>query len=88
MARNPEKIGLGQWSPMLILAMTLVATVPAIAHQVEIHNDVGATIHLEPNDTSLAGAPSLAWFALTQRGGTIIPLAACNCNLTVYDATH
>ncbi len=88
MAGNPGGIKSAAWRAMLILAMMLVATVPAIAHQVEIHNDVGATIHLEPNDTPLAGAPSLVWFALTQRGGSIITLAECDCTLTVYDATH
>ncbi|MEL6602397.1 MAG: hypothetical protein AAFP20_04125 [Cyanobacteria bacterium J06614_10] len=55
----------------------------AIAHQVEVMEDVGATLHIEPDDTPLAGEESLAWFALTRRGGEVIPLSACDCQLTV-----
>jgi hypothetical protein len=45
---------------------------------------MGATLHIEPDDVPRAGEPSLAWFALTRRGGDIVPLAACDCDLTVY----
>lgn len=55
----------------------------AQAHQVEIVNDVGATLHIEPNDTPRAGEEVLAWFALTKKGGKTIPLSACDCQLTV-----
>ena len=60
----------------------------AIAHQVEIAGDVGGTIHIEPNDTPKAGESSLAWFALTKRGGESIPLADCDCNLDIYHAPY
>lgn len=60
----------------------------AIAHQVEIAGDVGGTIHIEPNDTPKAGETSLAWFALTKRGGETIPLADCNCSLDIYYAPY
>lgn len=56
----------------------------AIAHQVELAEDVGATLHIEPNDTPRAGEKVLAWFALTQRGGQSIPLSDCNCQIHVY----
>ena len=56
----------------------------AKAHQVEIAGDVGGTIHLEPNDTPSAGTPTLTWFALVRQGGVSIPLADCNCQLTLY----
>lgn len=56
----------------------------AIAHEVETDKDVGATLHIEPSDTPRASEASLAWFALTRRGGETIPLAACDCNLAVY----
>ena len=56
----------------------------AIAHKVETDKDVGATMHIEPSDTPRAGEESLAWFALTRRGGETIPLAACDCQLAVY----
>lgn len=58
---------------------------PAWGHQVEVAADVGATLHVEPNDIPQAGAPTDIWFALTATGGTIIPLENCDCAVTVYD---
>ncbi|MEG4090385.1 hypothetical protein QUA38_13325 [Microcoleus sp. Pol12B4] len=54
------------------------------AHQVEVSEDVAATFHLEPNHNPRAGQPARVWFALTRRGGKIIPLEQCNCKLAVY----
>jgi hypothetical protein len=58
---------------------------PAWGHQVEVADDVGATLHVEPNDIPQAGIPTDLWFALTAAGGAIIPLEDCDCTLTVYD---
>ncbi|MBE9063974.1 hypothetical protein [cf. Phormidesmis sp. LEGE 11477] len=57
---------------------------PAAAHQVEISNEVGGTLHIEPDDNPRAGEEVLAWVALTRRGGETIQLAECDCQLTVY----
>ncbi|WP_193199096.1 hypothetical protein [Nostoc sp. MG11] len=57
---------------------------PASAHSVKIAGDVGGTLHIEPNDNPRAGEPTQAWFALTRKGGRVIPLAQCNCRLAVY----
>jgi hypothetical protein len=54
------------------------------AHEVEVSGDVAATFHLEPNHNPRAGQPAKVWFALTRRGGQIIPLEQCNCKLAVY----
>ena len=54
------------------------------AHEVEVSGDVAATFHLEPNHNPRAGQPAIVWFALTRRGGQIIPLEQCNCKLGVY----
>jgi len=67
--------------PLLIF---LIFTSPVFAHKVKISEDVGATLHIEPNDNPRAGEPAQAWFALTRKGGKVIPLAECNCQLTVY----
>lgn len=61
---------------------------PALAHQVQIQDAIGATLHIEPNDIPLAGQPTDLWFALTQAGGTVIPLDTCDCALTVYDTSE
>jgi len=56
----------------------------ASAHKIQTAEDVGATIHIEPNDTPRAGDAAQAWFALTRKGGKVIPLTECNCELSVY----
>jgi hypothetical protein len=53
-----------------------------------VSGDVAGTLHLEPNDRPKAGIPSKVWFALTRRGGTIIPLGDCDCQLAVYAIPH
>lgn len=57
---------------------------PVAAHKIQTAQDVGATIHVEPNDNPRAGEAALTWFALTRKGGQIIPLAECDCKLAVY----
>lgn len=54
------------------------------AHKVKTDTDVGATLHIEPNDNPKAGKPAKVWFALTRKGGKVIPLEKCDCNLQVY----
>ena len=71
------KPGIG-WLLLLILAT------PALAHQVDVAETVGGTLHITPNDMPRAGEGSLAWFALTRRGGEVIPLTDCDCKLAVY----
>lgn len=64
--------------------LTVVLTVPVLAHTVKVSGDVAATFHIEPNHNPIAGQPSLAWVALTRKGGQLIPLIQCNCQLAVY----
>ncbi|MDZ8221531.1 hypothetical protein [Nostoc sp. ChiVER01] len=66
------------------LVISITNIYPASAHKVEVARDVGGTLHIEPNDNPRAGEPSQAWFALTRRGGRVIPLSQCNCQLAVY----
>lgn len=56
----------------------------ALAHNVEVGQDVAATMHIEPDHNPRSGEPALTWFALTRRGGELIPLEQCNCQLQVY----
>ncbi|MBD6614316.1 hypothetical protein FNW02_00090 [Komarekiella sp. 'clone 1'] len=66
------------------LVIPVINVYPASAHSVKIAGDVGGTLHIEPNDNPRAGEPTQAWFALTRKGGRVIPLAQCNCRLAVY----
>ena len=67
-----------------IALLSTVMSIPVVAHNVEISNEVAATFHIEPNHNPQAGKPTQAWFALTRRGGASIPLSQCNCDLKVY----
>jgi hypothetical protein len=67
---------------------TPYSLLPASAHKVKIAEDVGATLHIEPNDNPRAGESAQAWFALTRKGGQAIPLAECNCQLSVFSKPH
>lgn len=57
---------------------------PVYAHTVKVAEDVGGTLHIEPNDNPKAGVSSETWIALTRRGGKIVPLKDCNCQIEVY----
>lgn len=65
----------------------LIAT-PVLAHTVKVSGDVAATFHIEPNHNPKAGVPSKAWFGLTRKGGSTIPLSQCNCRLAVYTVPY
>lgn len=67
-----------------LAAITTLAAVPVLAHTVEVSGDVAATFHLDPSHNPRVGQPAQAWFALTQRGGSLIPLSQCECSLAVY----
>lgn len=70
----------------LVFLGLLVA--PASAHTVKVSGDVAALFHINPNHNPIAGQRSLAWFALTRRGGQQIPFEQCNCQLAVYPEPH
>ncbi|MEM0981270.1 MAG: hypothetical protein AAGH78_13475, partial [Cyanobacteria bacterium P01_H01_bin.58] len=65
------------YQPLIIGTLCSLISLPAIAHQVQVADDVGATLHIEPDDIPKAGAPTEVWIALTQPGGVVIPLETC-----------
>lgn len=73
-----------KWLVLSLLAATVATISPVSAHKVQISGDVGATLHIEPDDTPLAGKAALIWLALTRKGGQALPLQQCNCQLSVY----
>ena len=80
-------INLSLLALLVALPVSLSAKI-APAHEVELSNEVGGTLHIDPNDSPKAGTASLAWIALTRRGGQSMPLADCNCKLSVYTQPH
>lgn len=74
---------------LLVLSSLIVAeNTQVLAHTVKISADVGGTVHLEPNDNPRAGEVTQAWFLLTRKGGQVIPLKDCHCQLAVYAEPH
>jgi hypothetical protein len=71
-------------SAFCLLPFTFIAS----AHNVKTTADVGGTLHIQPNDNPRAGEPSQVWIALTRKGGKVIPLKECNCQLAVYAEPH
>lgn len=73
----------------LLLSFITFTSVPfASAHTVKISGDIGGTIHIEPNDNPRAGEPAPTWFALTRKGGKVLPLKECDCQLSIYAEPH
>ena len=70
----------------ITLAMITTATV-AIAHEVRTSQEVGGTIHIEPNDRPVVGKKTRIWIALTKRGGEVIAYEKCNCRMEVRSLT-
>jgi hypothetical protein len=73
---------------VFLLLLTVNYPGSASAHTVKIAADVGATLHIEPNDNPQAGKAAQAWFTLTRKGGKAIALKDCNCQLAVYAQPH
>jgi hypothetical protein len=73
---------------LLPSAFCLLPFALASAHNVKTAADVGGTLHIQPNDNPRAGERSLLWVALTRKGGKVIPLKECNCQLAVYAEPH
>lgn len=71
-----------------VLFLSTLIAIPVNAHETERTSKVGATLHIEPDDSPRAGETALTWFALTQRGGKIIPLEECNCQIALYAKPH
>ncbi len=73
---------------LLLLVLSVTSNSIASAHNIKTTADVGGTLHIQPNDNPRAGEPSQVWVALTRKGGKVIPLKECNCQLAVYAEPH
>lgn len=90
--KNPNKKNLQlpiiHFILLLLVSFLVISATPVFAHSLKIDGAVGGTLHIEPNDTARAGKPAQTWFALTRKGGKVIPLEECNCQLAVYAEPH
>jgi hypothetical protein len=86
--RQPGWPSTRTWPWFWLVVSSLLLALPGQAHQVKLDADVGGTLHIEPNDIPQAGADSRIWFALTRKGGDVVPLSDCDCRFTVYADTY
>ena len=86
--RPSRQLGLGAGIGLGLAAIAVVAgqlaIAPVTAHQVRVADDIGGTLHIEPDDRPRAGESVLMWFALTRRGGTSLQLEDCDCKVQVF----
>ena len=78
-----RRIGLGLAAFAISLAIGRGIVHRVAAHQVRVAEDIGGTLHIEPNDRPVAGEEALIWFALTRRGGISLQLEECDCGVRV-----
>ena len=76
--------GLGVAGMLIPTIASWAGFFPARAHQVQVAEDIGGTLHIEPDDRPRAGEDALMWFALTRRGGTLLQLSECDCGVEVF----
>ncbi len=81
-------VRLNYFHSTVVVMLMLPLAAPVLAHNIKVSQDVAATFHIEPHHNPKAGEPSQAWFALTHRGGAIIPLAQCDCKLAIHLEPH
>lgn len=75
-------------SIVVSIGACLLPILTAQAHNVKTTGDVAALFHIEPDHNPKAGQASRTWFALTKKGGELIPLEKCDCKLAVYQEPH
>ncbi|GGR08800.1 hypothetical protein [Deinococcus ruber] len=66
------------------LISVLLMISPALAHELARDGNVGALMHIEPDDAPAVGKPNGVYFELNQKGGRPIALSQCSCTLSVY----
>ncbi|AFZ67997.1 hypothetical protein [Deinococcus peraridilitoris] len=67
-----------------LLLFTLLLGASALAHEIVRDGNVGALLHIEPDDDPVVGKVSATWFETRARGGRPITLTNCNCTVSVY----
>jgi len=70
-----------------LIFLVLIST-PVAAHTQKVSQDVGGMLHIEPYDNPQAGQTTQTWIVLTRKGGKLIPLKECNCQIAIYRQPH
>jgi hypothetical protein len=65
-----------------LLVLAIAAT--GQTHELKANKQVGALMHIQPDDSPQVGVQTIAWFGLVKRGGEPVRLAECECGLSIY----
>jgi hypothetical protein len=73
----------------LLLAFMLLgfSSASIYSHELAADKNVGALMHIEPNDDPKVDVSSKVWFDLVKKGGQKISLDECDCIFSVYKGT-
>ncbi len=73
--------------PWLLLLILGSFNLTAHGHELAADKEVGALMHIEPNDDPKVGVSSKVWFDLVKKGGQKITLTECDCMFSIYKGT-
>ena len=76
-----------KYAPILALILLGFSSESIYGHELAADKNVGALMHIEPNDDPKVGVLSTVWFDLVKKGGQQISLADCDCVFSLYKAT-
>jgi hypothetical protein len=76
-----------KFSWLLLLSLLGFFSQTAYSHELAADKDVGALMHIEPNDDPKVGISSKVWFDLVKKGGQKISLDECDCVFFLYKGT-
>jgi len=60
----------------------ILVTLPASAHQLQVDNNIGAELHVEPQDDPVAGQEAKLYFEITDRTGQFQE-GNCDCKVAI-----
>jgi hypothetical protein len=76
-----------KFSWLLLLSLLGLFNLTAHGHELVADKEVGALMHIEPNDDPKVGVSSKVWFDLVKKGGQKISLIECDCTFSIYRGT-
>ena len=72
---------------VLIGTFLLLWAVPVQAHFLAVDGSIGATLHIDPDDSPVAGQPATFYFDIADRANRFT-LANCQCQASLSQAGH
>ena len=71
------------WVGLLVVLFSLVFVSPVSAHVLETDGEIGAVMHVDPNDEPVVGQPAQFYFEIKDRTGKFKE-QECDCQLSIW----